>query len=154
MASATGEEATESDGETGMPSPSPLARSSHSSESGSQTWKSGSSSPAARDSATLCESRANTSTTRQRPSVLSSSSGACSAMERTAGAMSGEATTDRRTADSSHDGENDSRPTLAATAVPVATVRTRRVAMATVRRRRRGLGRSRSPSAAWLSGKL
>ncbi len=154
MPTATGEEATESDGETGMPSPSPLARSSHSSESGSQTWKSGWASPAARAAATLCASRARTSTSRQRPSALTSSARARSATDRTAGAMSGEATTDRCTAESSQDSENDHRPPLAATAVPVATERTSRVAITTVRRRRPGRGWSRRPSAAWLSGKL
>lgn len=53
MARATGEEATESEGEMGMPVPSPSARSSQRSESGSQTWKSGVSPPPASASATL-----------------------------------------------------------------------------------------------------
>lgn len=53
MARATGEEATESEGEIGVPVPRPSARSSHRSESGSQTWKSGASAPLARVSATL-----------------------------------------------------------------------------------------------------
>lgn len=52
MARVTGEEAMESEGETGMPVPSPLARSSQRSESGSQTWKSGAS-PLVSASATL-----------------------------------------------------------------------------------------------------
>ncbi len=52
MARATGEEAMESEGEIGMPVPSPSARSSQRSESGSQTWKPGASPPASA-SATL-----------------------------------------------------------------------------------------------------
>lgn len=74
-------------------------------------------------------------------------------MSRTAGAMSGEAARDRRTAESSQDSENDSRPLLTATPVPVATARTSSVATATVRRRRRGDVPPRS-SGAWASGKL
>lgn len=53
IARPTGEEATESEGEMGMPVPSPSARSSQRSESGSQTWKSGASPPPASASATL-----------------------------------------------------------------------------------------------------
>ncbi|WP_327247526.1 hypothetical protein [Streptomyces sp. NBC_01320] len=63
---------------------------------------------------------------------------ALSAAARTAGAMSGEAITVSRTAESSHDFENDSTPPCTATVVPAATARTSMVAMTTVRRRRGG----------------
>lgn len=74
-------------------------------------------------------------------------------MARTAGAMSGDAARDRCTAESSQDSENDSRPPLTATPVPVATARTSSVAMAMVRRLRRGDASPRS-SGASASGKL
>ncbi|WP_240676834.1 hypothetical protein [Streptomyces sp. B27] len=61
--------------------------------------------------------------------------------------MSGEAASERRTAESSHDSENDSSPPLTATPAPVATARTSSVAMAIVRRLRRGDASPRSSGA-------
>lgn len=114
-------------------------RCTHTSESGTHTWMSAFS-PVASASATLYGSRALTETATHRPSEVRSSSRACFAAWRSAGAMSGEAASFSRTGSSWQEEPKESSPLWTATAVPPAMVRTSAVATATVRRRARGRG--------------
>lgn len=135
----TGLEATLPTRATSVASLSAEICSTHTSESGTHTCTPGSL-PAASVSLTLYDSRAVTVMSTQRPSEVRFSSRARSAALRRAGATSGEAASSSRTASSRQEEPKESRPPWTAAAVPPATVSTRTVAMATVRRRARGRG--------------
>lgn len=139
IATATGVEATLPTWVTWIALRSAVIRWTHRSESATHTCASASL-PAPSVSATSDDSRGATVTARHCPSEVRPLSLACFAATVSAGARSGEAATVSRTGCSRQEEPKESRPLRTAAAVPPATVRTRAVATATVRRRMRGRG--------------